>query len=62
MYQVPGKNGPSRYFENSGIEDYLIMETDDTNTPLNAAFYHRNYHVGAPDAMGDNMRYRGFAD
>ena len=62
MYQVPGKNGPSGYFEDSGIEDYLFMETDDTDTPLNAAFYHRNYHVGAPDAMGDNMRYRGFAD
>ena len=62
MAQIPGKNGPTGNIEDYGIGVTKLKDGDDSNRPLNSAFYHRKYGFDLPGASGRRVQYRGYSD
>lgn len=62
MAEVPGHdNYPGRINE-ALFGDVTLAFNSEDDEPLNVAYYHRTYRVGAAGAMGLKVRHRGFSD
>ena len=62
MGQVPGKNNYGANITDDTVGGKAYPVSGDTETPLNAAYYHRVFKVDKKDAMGLDSRRRGYND
>eukprot|EP00111_Clytia_hemisphaerica_P017985 TCONS_00053240-protein len=63
MEEIPGKNNYGAQLDAAGFDSTIFSaHPDKKNEPLNGAYYHRPYRLGAKDAMGTDSTMRGYSD